>query len=260
MFASNALRGGRRVSTAPARARWGALAAPARRFRGEKGLAPAMASAAYGVPTSTPSNVAWSPMPSRPLHVHGEVPPTPAQALTYLREGTDRFRKGEVLSPNRSLDLLQATKGGQAPFAAFLSCADSRVPVEIVFDQGFGDLFVTRVAGNVVTTEITASLEFGCAVLGAKILYVLGHTACGAVTATAKGSEVPGVISSLYYHIAEATNKCEGDVEASITENVRNQVNRLHVSPVLSNLVKEGKLKIVGGVYDLGTGQVTELD
>ena len=122
----------------------------------------------------------------------------------------------------------------------------------------FGDVFVTRVAGNIVTNEITGSLEFGTAVLGAKVLMVLGHSSCGAVKATIAGEPVPGVISSLYYSIAPATAKCGtpghthdsscGHLDSAIAENVKHQVDMLKVSPVLSGLVKENKLKIVGGV------------
>eukprot|EP00274_Cyanoptyche_gloeocystis_P007361 CAMPEP_0196652678 /NCGR_PEP_ID=MMETSP1086-20130531/2015_1 /TAXON_ID=77921 /ORGANISM="Cyanoptyche gloeocystis , Strain SAG4.97" /LENGTH=229 /DNA_ID=CAMNT_0041983345 /DNA_START=58 /DNA_END=747 /DNA_ORIENTATION=- len=197
----------------------------------------------------------------RPLFAHGGASPaTPDEALKYLREGNSRFIAGNTAGPNRDLERVKSVAAGQKPFAAFLSCADSRVPVEIIFDQGFGDVFVTRVAGNIATPELIASLEFGTAVLGAKVLMVLGHTACGAVAATAKGGDVPGVISSLYYHIKPAVRACNGHVEQSIEENVRVQARQLaEVSPVLAGLIKEGKLKVVGGVYDLATGKVNEV-
>eukprot|EP00808_Paulinella_micropora_P018277 g79490.t1 len=195
----------------------------------------------------------------RGLHKHGNPPKDPKTALQYLREGNQRFVKGEILAPNRSLEIVKRTQAGQAPYAAFLSCADSRVPVEIIFDQGFGDVFITRVAGNIVTTEVIASLEFGTAVLGSKVLYVLGHTKCGAVAATAAGNPVPGVISSLYYSIKPACETANNDVEEAIKENVKNQAKALAVSPVIAGLVKENKLTIVGGVYDLATGKVTEV-
>jgi len=183
----------------------------------------------------------------------------PDEALALLRAGNQRFISGVRLTPNQSLERVKSIAGGQSPFAAFLACADSRVPVEIIFDQGFGDLFITRVAGNVVANEICASLEFGCAVLGAKVLYVLGHTKCGAVSATMAGTPVPGIISSLYYHIQPACDVSHS-VDQAVEENVRIQVKQLAVSPVLRELVKVGKLKIVGGVYDLATGMVTELE
>lgn len=122
----------------------------------------------------------------------------PAAALEFLYEGNRRFAAGSSLEPNRNLSRLREIADVQTPFAAFLGCADSRVPVEIIFDQGFGDLFVTRIAGNVATSENIGSLEFGTQVLGAKVLFVLGHTNCGAVAATTKREPVPGQISSLF--------------------------------------------------------------
>ena len=199
------------------------------------------------------------PTQVRGLHTAQVDIKTPDDALNVLRLGNARFLKGDRLTPNQSLERIKTIAQKQHPFAAFLSCADSRVPVEILFDQGFGDVFVTRVAGNVVTTEICASLEFGCAVLGAKVLYVLGHTKCGAVAATQAGGAVPGVISSLYYHIQPACDVHKTDCDAAVAENVKNQVRALQVSPVLKDLISKKKLKIVGGVYDLDSGKVTEV-
>mmetsp|Transcript_46754 Transcript_46754/g.134663 ORF Transcript_46754/g.134663 Transcript_46754/m.134663 type:complete len:263 (-) Transcript_46754:168-956(-) len=184
---------------------------------------------------------------------------TPAQALKALEEGNKRFVKGDIMAPNRNMDRLKELEGGQAPFAAFLSCADSRVPVEIVFDQGFGDVFICRIAGNIVNTETIGSLEFGTAVLGAKVLYVLGHSSCGAVNATLGGGAVPGVISSLYYQIKPACEHAHGDLDKAIEDNVKFQVEQLSVSPVLKELVEKGDLEIVGGVYDLTSGKVNRV-
>ena len=140
-------------------------------------------------------------------------------------------------------------------------CADSRVPVEIVFDQGFGDLFVSRIAGNIAVAEQIASLEFGTAVLGAKVLYVLGHTSCGAVAATMAGTDVPGQISALYFHIRPATRAAGGNLDKAVIENVRNQAMALRDgSTVINKLVREQKLLVVGGVYDLATGNVTPVE
>jgi carbonic anhydrase len=149
---------------------------------------------------------------------------------------------------------------GQKPFAAFLGCADSRVPIEIVFDQGFGDVFVTRIAGNVADPAIIGSLEFGTLVLGAKVLYILGHSKCGAVQATIAGQEVPGQISTLYQHIRRAAKDAKGDLTLAIARNVQIQAEILQeASPVIARLMKEGKLVIAGGVYDLDTGRVTPI-
>lgn len=184
---------------------------------------------------------------------------TPEQALQRLMEGNQRFVSDKPIEPNRGLARLRATEAGQAPFAAVLSCADSRVPVEILFDQGFGDVFVVRVAGNVVTPEEIASLEFGTLVLGARVLLVLGHTGCGAVKAAIAGQEVPGQISTLFQHITPAVAAAGSDDLTKVTHaNVRLQVQNLtRGSTVVSRLVREGKLLVVGAVYDIGSGVVT---
>jgi carbonic anhydrase len=194
-------------------------------------------------------------------HPHALAPiATPEDALRELLAGNQRFVEGRIMAPHRNMARLKEVAPKQTPFAAFLGCADSRVPIEIVFDQGFGDLFPVRVAGNVVTPEVTASLEFGTLVLGAKVLFVLGHSACGAVTATMKGDAVPGQISSLYQHIAPAADAANGDIDAAIAGNVRLQMRLLKRSPVVAQLEKEGKLVVVGGVYDLASGRVTMVD
>ncbi len=186
---------------------------------------------------------------------------SPKDALDLLYAGNKRFSVGKPEAPHRDLDRLKEVAPAQKPFAAFLGCADSRVPIEIVFDQGFGDLFVTRIAGNVSTPEITGSLEFGTVVLGAKVLFILGHTNCGAVTAAVKADEVPGQISSLFYHIRPAVRAAKGDVSAAVKENVRNQIDVLReASPVIARLVKQGKLVVAGGVYDLATGKVIPVE
>jgi carbonic anhydrase len=178
--------------------------------------------------------------------------------------GNRRFVEGRAAGPNRSMTRLKDVAPQQAPFAAVLSCADSRVPVEILFDQGFGDLFVCRAAGNIVTPELLASLEFGTLVLGARALVVLGHTSCGAVKATIDGTAVPGQISALYQHIQPAVERVAANgtvqLEAVAQENVRLQARLLtRSSPVIAGLVREGKLAVAGGMYDLATGRVTML-
>ncbi|HEV2149064.1 MAG TPA: carbonic anhydrase, partial [Longimicrobiaceae bacterium] len=186
---------------------------------------------------------------------------TPEEALQALREGNARFARGGVTEPNRNLARVREVAPKQTPFASILGCADSRVPVELVFDQGFGDLFVCRAAGNIVTPEILGSLEFGTLVLGSRALVVLGHSACGAVKATIAGDPVPGQISALYQHIQPAVDAAGPDLDAAIAENVRIQARLLsRASPVIAGLVKEGKLKVVGGVYDLASGRVTFLE
>jgi carbonic anhydrase len=187
-----------------------------------------------------------------------EVPTTPEEALQKLMEGNQRFAAGKSMASHRDIDRVREVAREQKPFAAFLGCADSRVPIEIVFDQGFGDLFVTRIAGNVASSENIGSLEFGTQILGAKVLYVLGHTECGAVNATMKGTDVPGQISGLFQHIRPAVKAAKGDLNKAILENVRNQAILLaEASPVISKMVQRKELIVVGGIYDLATGAVT---
>lgn len=196
--------------------------------------------------------------------VYGQDPPqvdlaklSPKEALAELMAGNQRFVAGRVSAPRRDIDRLRAVEPSQKPFAAILGCADSRVPVEIVFDQGFGDLFVTRIAGNVASTENIASLEFGAEVLGTKVILVLGHTNCGAVVATASAKAVPGQISALYQHIRPAIRSAKGDIEKAIYENVKIQVQTLsEASTVIAERIAKGQLVMAGGVFDLKTGKV----
>jgi carbonic anhydrase len=189
------------------------------------------------------------------------LPATPAEALDRLYAGNARFAAGSTLAIHRDLDRVKRIAARQAPFAAFLGCADSRVPIEFVFDQGFGDLFVTRIAGNIASSENIGSLEFGTEVLGAKVLYVLGHSNCGAVSATLRGEEVPGQISGLFQHIRPAVKAAGGNLDRAIRENVRNQALLLaEASPVLARRVRQGDLLVAGGVYDLQTGRVTPVE
>jgi carbonic anhydrase len=186
---------------------------------------------------------------------------TPAEALQRLKSGNERFVCNGAACPRRDVDYVKAiATNSQKPIAAFLGCADSRVPVEIVFDQGFGDLFVTRVAGNVVNAEIVGSLEFAAEILNVKIIYVLGHTSCGAVTATVKGGEVPGLISSIFHRIKPAAKAMNNDLDKTIVENARSQAEIIaETSPVISRKIREGKLLVVAGVYDITTGIVTQV-
>lgn len=187
---------------------------------------------------------------------------TPDDALRYLLEGNERFATDKLAALGKSLNVLrQHAVDGQQPFACVLACADSRVPVELLFDQTIGHLFVTRVAGNFLTPEIIGTLEYGAVLLGTKVILVLGHSSCGAVTATVKGDPVPGQISSLFSYIRPAVAKANGDIETAVKENAKIQARLLaESSPELAKLVKDGKLKIVAGYYDIGTGRVSLLD
>lgn len=191
------------------------------------------------------------------LDAQGEL--TPDAALQELMAGNARFAANNLTSIAHDLTILKEhTVDKQEPFAAVLSCADSRVPVELVFDQTIGHIFVTRVAGNIVTPEIIGSLEYGVAVLGVKALLVLGHKSCGAVKAAIKADAVPGQISSLYPHLRQAVEQSGGDVDKAIAANAKIQAELLRTSsPVIRDAVKAGKLKVEAGVYDLGTGKVS---
>ena len=187
---------------------------------------------------------------------------SPDAALKELMDGNRRFTSGTSIAHEQDVAILkQNTIEKQEPFAAILSCADSRVPVELVFDQSIGHLFVTRVAGNIVTPEIIASLEYGAAVLGTKVILVMGHAGCGAVKATIQAKEVPGQISALYPHIQPAVDQAGPNLEAATRANARIQAALLReASTVVAGLVKEGKLKVVAGYYDLGSGTASLLD
>lgn len=187
---------------------------------------------------------------------------SPEAALQQLIDGNRRFAEGRMTSFTEDLDLLKAkTVDQQEPFAAVLSCADSRVPVELIFDQSIGHVFVTRVAGNIATSAIIASLEYGVAVLGTKAIMVLGHANCGAVKASIEAKAVPGQISALYPYIRPAVDQAGSNLEAAIKANAKIQAGLLRQSsPVLAGHIKENQLKIVAGYYDLSSGKVTLLD
>lgn len=191
---------------------------------------------------------------------------TPDAALGLLAEGNARY----VANQPRQRDFSAgraSTALGQAPFAAILGCANSRVAPELAFDQNPGDLFVVRVAGNFVTPEGLGSLEFGAAVLGVKAIMVLGHTSCGAVKATVtalqKGNTLPGHIADLVRAmkpgIEPVVKQPGADLEQrAVVANVRYNVERLKTAkPILAELVAKKQLQVVGGVYDLATGKVS---
>ncbi|MEH2377893.1 MAG: carbonic anhydrase [Nostoc sp.] len=186
---------------------------------------------------------------------------TPDKALQELLDGNQRFAQRKRLNPHQTYSRLAEVAKGQKPFASILSCADSRVPSEIVFDQGLGDLFVCRVAGNIATREEIGSLEFGSLVLGSKVIMVVGHERCGAVDAAIKGAEVPGQIGSLLEAIKPSVESSKGKsgdkLENACKANVLAQIKKLNSSPVLSELIKAEKLKIVGAYYDLDTGKIS---
>jgi carbonic anhydrase len=192
-----------------------------------------------------------------------KTPQTPDEALERLMAGNRRFVTQRSQNPHQSVIRLEEVAEEQYPFATILGCADSRVTPEIIFDQGLGDLFVIREAGNVVTPEEMGSIEYGTKIAGSKVLMVLGHERCGAVTAALKGGSFPGQIGSLVAAIQpaipESSSEAKDALEKAVKANVAYQIGKLKTSPVLLELVKTGQLKIVGGYYDLDTGAVTLL-
>ncbi|HWG50555.1 MAG TPA: carbonic anhydrase [Candidatus Acidoferrales bacterium] len=196
-----------------------------------------------------------------PPGAHAQSTLTPDAAISELINGNKRFTSGRLTAHQQDLAILkEQTEEKQEPFVAVLSCADSRVPVELVFDQSIGHIFVTRVAGNVATPEIIGSLEYGAAVLGTRAILVMGHSNCGAVKAAIQGKEVPGQISVLFSHIRPAVSQAGSDLASATKANATNQAALLRESStVISGMVKSGKLKVLAAYYDLGSGSVTLL-
>ncbi len=196
-----------------------------------------------------------------PRNAQAQSSLSPDAALGKLMEGNARFVANRFASFQEDIDILrQGTVEKQEPFAAVLSCVDSRVPVELVFDQSIGHVFVARVAGNFVTPEIIASLEYGAAVLGTRAIMVLGHEGCGAVKAALAGKAVPGQISALYRPLRQAVEQAGPDPVATIKANARIQADLLATaSPVIAEMIAKGEVKVVAGYYALANGQVTLL-
>lgn len=186
---------------------------------------------------------------------------TPDAALQKLIDGNKRFVKHRPQHPDQSAVRLQQVAQAQHPFATILSCADSRVPAEIVFDQGIGDIFDVRIAGNIVIPEALGSIEYAVSLLNTPLLMVLGHERCGAVTAAVQQEELLGDIGTFVKAIKPAVERVKnqsGDaVENAVVANVKYQIERLQRSQILTERLESGKLKIVGGRYDLDTGKVS---
>lgn len=193
---------------------------------------------------------------------------TPDQALSRLMKGNERFASGHPRHPNQGAARREVVAGGQHPYAIVLACADSRVGPEVVFDQGVGDIFVVRVAGNIADESGIASMEFATAVLGADVIVVMGHTECGAVNATigvvTAGQTLPGHLPSLAAAIRPAVTALPAGgvtLDAATESNVRHVVNQIRgTKPILADLNSKGSIKVVGGVYDLQSGRFRLID
>ena len=186
----------------------------------------------------------------------------PEQALEKLLSGNEEYLSGSItLNVDDSLreDL---AKNGQHPYAIVITCSDSRVPAELIFDASLGDIFVIRTAGNVVSDFEIGSVEYGAEHLGSPLVLVLGHTNCGAVTAATEGGEVGGKIQSIVDEIESSVQKAkntgEEDVLSKAIEyNVMNSVNKILSSEIIKELADEGKVEVIGGIYDISTGTIS---
>lgn len=192
---------------------------------------------------------------------------TPDQVIASLKEGNKRFCSGTLTMRDHSKQIRDAVSG-QFPKAVVLSCVDSRVPIEDVFDKGIGDMFVARVAGNIVNDDILGSMEFSCKVSGAKLVLVMGHEYCGAIKGAIDNVQL-GNLTGLLKKIRPAVDRCSdfaGEqtsknpqfVDLVVRENVKVTVNNIrNQSPILKEMEDKGEIKIIGAYYDMDNGQVT---
>jgi carbonic anhydrase len=201
--------------------------------------------------------------PAIAAELNSTAPPalSPDAALKKLVEGNRRFVQHQPQYPDQSKSRVQEVAQAQYPFATILSCADSRAPAEILFDQGLGNLFDVRIAGNIATPEAIGSIEYAVVMLGTPLLLVLGHERCGAITAAVQNKSLPGEISTFVNAVLPAVNRVKdrpGDwIDNAVTANVQYQMEQLQRSSLLRERLESGKLKIAGGRYDLDTGMVT---
>jgi carbonic anhydrase len=193
---------------------------------------------------------------------------TPEKSLRFLKEGNQRFQNN--LKANRNLlEQVNDTSDGQFPFATILSCIDSRVSAELVFDQGLGDIFSVRIAGNFVNSDILGSMEFACKLAGTKLIVVLGHTACGAVKGAcddARLGNLTGMLAKIKPAVKAVTEPSDASLRNSsnsefvdnvAAKNVQLTIDRiLEESDVLAEMQNKGEIKIVGAMYDINTGAV----
>lgn len=200
--------------------------------------------------------------------IQGDLAPN--AVLQDLLEGNSRYINNKLTNSNIP-SLIEQTTGGQYPKAVILSCIDSRVPVEMVFDQTIGDVFVARVAGNFENVDILGSMEYSCKVAGSKLVFVLGHESCGAVKAACDGVElgnITALLDNIIPAVKQASEEVEGEANSSnkefvaktVENNVKLSIERIREkSPILAEMEKNGEIAIVGGVYSLKTGKVSML-
>ena len=195
---------------------------------------------------------------------------TPSQAIEILKQGNVRFTSGSTTSRDYQSQVSQ-TAGGQYPIAAVVSCIDSRIPTEIVFDQGIGDIFNARIAGNFVNEDILGSLEFACKVAGAKVIVVMGHTSCGAIKGACDKAELGNLTQMLEkimpavdaIHTPEGADRSSANakfVDAVAAKNVKLALAKIREnSPVLKEMIEANEIEIIGAMYDVASGKVSFL-
>ena len=195
---------------------------------------------------------------------------TPSQPIEILKQGNVRFTSGSTTSRDYQSQVSQ-TAGGQYPIAAVVSCIDSRIPTEIVFDQGIGDIFNARIAGNFVNEDILGSLEFACKVAGAKVIVVMGHTSCGAIKGACDKAELGNLTQMLEkimpavdaVHTPEGTDRSSANakfVDAVAAKNVKLALAKIREnSPVLKEMIEANEIEIIGAMYDVASGKVSFL-
>lgn len=188
----------------------------------------------------------------------GEAPRNPKEALTKLMAGNERYTKDSLIHPNRSQARRDSLTDTQNPFATVIGCSDSRVSPTLVFDQGIGDIFEVRVAGNVIGPVAIASAEYSVKYLGSSLIFVLGHENCGAVGAVLKGQteDIEPIADKIKEALKGAPKFSDNPLENAIKANVHNVVQLLRNNPLFAPLIKEKKLEVVGGYYNLQSGKV----
>lgn len=192
------------------------------------------------------------------------IPQTPEDALTFLLEGNGRFVSGDAMYPNSDIERVKETAPHQEPFAAVVGCSDSRVPVELIFDQGLGDIFVIRTAGNNVGDDmVMGSIEYAVDHLGVKLLLVLGHGSCGGVTSAITPGEHAGAVGELLHHIQADIPDFVGRPELldeAIHAHTYSQVKAILLNSTVAEKVEKGELLVKAAHYDVYTGKVTISD
>jgi carbonic anhydrase len=201
----------------------------------------------------------WAPRQHTPM----KRPSTPEDAWTALREGNRRWVSGNAVHPHQDLERRAEVAQKQDPYAVVLSCIDSRVPPELVFDAGLGDLFIVRTAGQTIDPLVTGAAQYGPAELNTPLVVVLGHQRCGAVTAAAealhKGERLPGELQRIVSMLRSAHKRSGGDVDKMIRINTVDVVKRLRSDSLLAPRIAKRRLKVIGAYYSLDSGEVTRL-